>query len=84
MFSWLFSDHEQFVVEDGRHGAHRVDQGRSAGVVQPVERVPGTTREPGPGVAEHAVVAQIAAPPGALPLEGLQPPAPQAIGQGDP
>jgi hypothetical protein len=44
----------------------------SAGLVQAVENAPWAAGQPGPGVAEDAVVGQVAAPPGTLPLEWLE------------
>src|SRR5688572_13829754 len=41
------------------------------------------TRQPGPRLAKDTVVIQITAPPGTLPLERLQPPAPKAVRQRD-
>jgi hypothetical protein len=48
-----------------------------------VEALSWTTSEPGSGIAEHALIAEVAASPGALPLERLQPTPPKAVGQGD-
>jgi hypothetical protein len=39
--------------------------------------------QPGPGIAEHELVAQVTAPPGVLPLERLQPAATEAVSQRD-
>ena len=48
-----------------------------------VEALSWTTSEPGSGIAEHALIAEVAASPGALLLERLQPTPPKAIGQGN-
>jgi phosphohistidine phosphatase SixA len=52
-------------------------------VILSVEALSWTTSEPGSGVAEHALIAEVAASPGALLLERLQPTPPKAIGQGN-
>jgi hypothetical protein len=52
-------------------------------VISWLEALSWTTSEPGSGVAEHALIAEVAASPGALPLERLQPIPPKAVGQGN-
>jgi hypothetical protein len=55
----------------------------STSVVQSVQGMPRAAGQPAPRIAEDTIIVQIAALPGAFPLKGLQPPAPEAIGQGD-
>jgi hypothetical protein len=52
-------------------------------VILSVKALSWTTSEPGSGIAEHALIAEVAASPDALPLERLQPTPPKAIGQGN-
>jgi hypothetical protein len=52
-------------------------------VVSSLEALSWTTSEPGSCVAEHALIAEVAASPGTLPLERLQPIPPEAVGQGN-
>jgi hypothetical protein len=52
-------------------------------VISSLEALSWTTSEPGSGVAEHARITEVAASPGALPLERLQPIPPKAVGQGN-
>jgi hypothetical protein len=51
--------------------------------MQSVERFSGAASQPGLSIAQDPVIAEVMAPPGAFPLEGLQPSAAEAIGQGD-
>jgi hypothetical protein len=53
----------------------------SAGAVELVAGVPWAAGQPGSGFAEHELVAKVAATPGVLPLERLQPAAAEAVGQ---
>jgi hypothetical protein len=55
----------------------------STSVVLSVQGVPRAAGQPAPRIAEDTIIVQIAAPPRAFPLKGLQPPAPEAIDQGD-
>jgi hypothetical protein len=52
-------------------------------VISSVEVPTWTTSEPGTGIPEHALIAKVAASPGALPLERLQPSPSEAVGQGN-
>jgi hypothetical protein len=52
-------------------------------VISSVEAPTWTTSEPGSGIAEPALIAEVAASPGALPPERLQPSPSEAVGQGN-
>jgi hypothetical protein len=78
----LLPVHRRPHRRDDRGGSLPPGGMASTSVVQPVLGVPWAASQPGPCIAEDTIVVQVAAAPGVLPLEGLEPAAAEAIGEG--